>query len=401
MCLKILVFNILEMYRMSILKYIKFILKAPIRYSLYFISGLIPRNKNIWVFGSFGVFNDNSRYLYQYVVDNPQLGIRAIWISHKKQSVMEASKVGESYRKNSLKGLYFSLVAKVYIFSAYVSDINFFTSRNAVKVNLWHGIPLKKIEFDITTKPLVDVFQKASLFEKIKNPAVRIKYDFILSPSQYVADYSFKSAFRVTDENIIVAEYPRVSYLKTFKPLDEYQQYSKVFLYVPTWRDDGRNFLEQAQFDFEQLNVLMKEHNAIFLMKFHSATKIDVDLSLYGNLQLLPNNIDPTGLMKTADCLITDYSSIYLDYLVLDRPIIHFPFDLNEYTRNREFYFNYETILAGNKAISYDELYNEILRICKNQDNSQSKRYGIQSEFLEQTLGSEIIIKRIQNKIGV
>lgn len=389
---------------MSILKYIKFILKAPIRYSLYFISGLIPRNKNIWVFGSFGVFNDNSRYLYQYVVDNPQLGIRAIWISRKKQSVIEASKVGESYRKNSLKGLYFSLIAKVYIFSAYVSDINFFTSRNAVKVNLWHGIPLKKIEFDITTKPLVDVFQKASLFEKIKNPAVRIKYDFILSPSQYVADYSFKSAFRVTDENIIVAEYPRVSYLKTCKPLDEYQQYSKVFLYVPTWRDDGRNFLEQAQFDFEQLNVLMKEYNAIFIMKFHVATKIDVDLSLYGNLKLLPNNIDPIRLMKTADCLITDYSSIYLDYLVLDRPIIHFCFDLDDYIKNREMYFEYNDSLAGSKVSNYYELYYELSNILDGGDSSEIYRQRLKGKFLtssaREIFSEDVIISAVQQKIG-
>lgn len=364
------------------LKYIKFALKLALGYPLYFISGFIPRNKNIWVFGSFGVFNDNSRYLYQYVVHNPQLGIRAIWISNNIQSVAEASKFGESYSKNSLKGLYFSLVAKVYVFSCYVSDINFFTSRNAVRVNLWHGIPLKKIEFDIRTKPLVDVLKNASLVRKIISPAVHIKYDFVLAPSQYVADYSFKSAFRVTDENVIIAEYPRVSYLKMCKPLDEYQQYSKVFLYVPTWRDDGRNFLKQAQFDFEQLNVLMKEHNAIFLMKFHSATKIDVDLSLYGNLQLLPNNIDPIRLMKTADCLITDYSSIYLDYLVLDRPIIHFCFDLDDYVKDRELYFNYYDVVAGDLTFDFNSFKLSIISVLMSQDLSVLCRKKQQESFL-------------------
>lgn len=376
------------------LKYIKHVLKLILGYPLYFISGFIPRNKNIWVFGSFGVFNDNSRYLYQYVVDNPQLGIRAIWISQNRQSVVEASKFGESYCKNSLKGMYFALIAKVYVFSAYVSDINYFTSRNAVKVNLWHGIPLKKIEFDITTKPLVDVFQNATFLQKLINPAPHIKYDFVLSPSQYVADYSFKSAFRVKDENIIIAEYPRVSYLKICEPLEEYQQYSKVFLYVPTWRDDGRNFLEQAQFDFEKLNVLMKEHNAIFLMKFHSATKIDVDLSLYGNLKLLPNNIDPIRLMKTANCLITDYSSIYLDYLVLDRPIIHFAFDLNEYMQNREMYFEY-TSLVLDGTYTFNHLLLKIQTLL-NTDNFIRENSILDLSFIAPNLGdNQDVIKKI------
>lgn len=384
---------------MSIIRYIKFALKLALGYPLYFISGFIPRNKNIWVFGSFGVFNDNSRYLYQYVVDNPQLGIRAIWISQNRQSVAEASRFGEAYTQLSLKGLYYSLKAKVYVFSCYVADINFFTSRNAIKVNLWHGIPLKKIEFDITTKPLVNVLRNASVFRKIVSPVVHVKYDFVLSPSQYVADYSFKSAFRVKDENIIIAEYPRVSYLKRCEPLEEYQQYSKVFLYVPTWRDDGRNFLEQAQFDFEQLNVLMKEHNAVFLMKFHSVTKIDVDLSLYENLKFLPNNIDPIRLMKTADCLITDYSSIYLDYLVLDRPIIHFCFDLDDYMKNRELYFDYHEVLAGVKVLNYPELCTIISEILSNNDVGQVMRNKLKNRFLFEKTGNSHIIRMIMDRI--
>lgn len=381
-------------------KYIKFVLKLILGYPLYFISGFIPRNKNIWVFGSFGIFNDNSRYLYQYVLKNPQLGIRAIWISDKKQSVIEANKYGEAYNKNSLKGLYYSLFAKVYIFSAYVSDINFFTSRNAITVNLWHGIPLKKIEFDITTKPLVNIFREASLFEKLNNPAVRIKYDFILSPSQYIADYSFKSAFRVKDENIIIAEYPRVSYLKECEPLSEYQKYTRVFLYVPTWRDDGNNFLEEAQFDFTQLNTLMKQYNAIFLMKFHAATKIDnIDFSLYENLKLLPNNIDPIRIMKTSDCLITDYSSIYLDYLVLNRPVIHFCFDLSKYIKHREMYFEYNSIIID-KAYTFSDLFLKINNLLQENNFINTNHHNM--KFISPTKNTQpnnIIIKKIYEHI--
>lgn len=379
-------------------KYINYIFKFIFGYPLYFISGFVPRNKNIWVFGSFGIFNDNSRYLYQYIVNNPQLGIEPIWISSNTQSVEEASQYGKAYRKISLKGLYYSLIAKVYIFSSYVSDINFFTSRNAITVNLWHGIPLKKIEFDIRTEPLVKVFHQANIVRKIVSPAIHMtKYDFVLSPSQYVADYSFKSAFRIKDENIIVAGYPRVSYLKECEPLVEYQRFNKVFLYAPTWRDDGRNFLAQAQFDFLKLNNLMQESNSIFLMKLHSATKLDVDLSSCENLKLLPNNIDPMRLMKSADCLITDYSSIYLDYLVLDRPIIHFCFDLVDYLKNREMYFDYKMVVAGDVVESFEMLMKIISDILSNTYNDQKKQREFQCNkfFLDSHKSNNFIINEI------
>lgn len=394
------------------LKYIKFALKLALGYPLYFISGFIPRNKNIWVFGSFdGAYKDNGRYLYEYIINNPVCGIRAIWISPDQNSVINAQKYGEAYTKYSIRGLYYSLVAKVYGFSGGLQDINFFTSKNAVALNLWHGIPIKKIGFDtVNSKHMRKYFEDTqSIFKKIwiriKYPIFYVKYDFVLAPSKYVADYSFKSAFRVQDENIIIAEYPRVSYLRACKPLEKYQQYSKVFLYVPTWRDDGRDFLEQAQVDFEHLNTLMREYNAIFLMKLHYATKININLSRYENVILLPSNIEPLQLMKTADCLITDYSSIYLDYLVLDKPVIHFCFDLDEYVKtSRELYFDYIDVLAGSKVASYNELYHELSNILNGEDNSKIHRQRLKDKFLveitSERSSEDIIISAVQQKIG-
>lgn len=390
------------------LKYFKYAIKLTIGYPLYFISGFIPRKKNVWVFGSFdGAYKDNSRYLYEYIINHPIYDIRAIWISQDSNSIASAKKYGEAYTKYSIKGLYYSLIAKVYSFSGGLQDINFFTSRNSIAVNLWHGIPIKKIGFDaVNSAHLNKYFEETGsiykeIWKRVKYPIFYRRYDFVLSPSQYVADYSFKSAFRVKDENIIIAEYPRVSYLKICEPLEEYQKYSKVFLYVPTWRDDGRDFLKQAQLDFMQLNELMKEYNAIFLIKLHSATKINVDYSVYENLKVLPNNIDPIRLMKTAECLITDYSSIYLDYLVLNRPIIHFPFDLEDYMKtSRELYFDYQDILAGVKVETYKELYRVIHELLNNKDLSYSQRNLCKDKFLIEGVGNDKILEMIKVKVN-
>lgn len=383
------------MYRKFII-----ILFLPFNYVLYFLSGFIPRVNNIWVFGSFGIFNDNSSYLFKYIKRNSDLRIRAIWISKNRLSVYKAREYGEAYYAFSLKGLYYCLISKVYVFSAYTSDINFFTSRRALKVNLWHGIPLKKIEFDITTKPLVDRFTNASSLRKIITPEAQIKPDLVLSPSRFVADYSFRSAFRVKDENIIVAEYPRVSYLKNSMPLDEYSHYKKIFLYVPTWRDDSRDFIKESGINFDKLNEVMKANDSIFIFKFHSATKIDIDLSFFTNLVFVGNKVDPIRLMKTADCLITDYSSIYFDYLYLDRPIIHFCFDIESYLKNREMYLDYDSSLAGYKAINFDSLLLEIINVINGGDLYSKIRMSIFNKFIQSSNdGNKYIVERIFNKL--
>lgn len=390
----------------KLFKIIKLVLLCPkyfLGYIIYFLSGFIPRKNNIWVLGNSINFRDNSRYLYEYLTNNPQFQIRAIWIAESQNSLLEAKKYGEAYHKYSLKGFYYCLLAKVYIFSAYISEINFFTSRKAIIVNLWHGIPIKKIEFDIYNLPLVKIFREASLIRKIINPWNHVKYDFLLSPSQYVANYSFKSAFRLNgDENIILGQYPRVSHLIKCESISKYKKYKNVFLYVPTWRDGNDNFFEKSSFNLKLINHLMLENNALFLIKFHIGTENKIYLNNFGNIKIVENTTDPIELMKTASCLITDYSSIYFDYLILDRPIFYFSFDLEDYLKNnREMYFNYdENILAGEQARSFDELLVLMKRFLEGYDDGYEKRQAIKNKFLDENVGgNEKIVQVIQEHL--
>lgn len=368
-------------------------------YPFYWFSGFVPRNNKIWVFGSFGVFNDNSRYLYQYILNNPKNNIRSIWISDNKKSVKEASKFGEAYYLYSFKGLFYSLIAKVYVFSSYITNISFFTSRNAVKVNLWHGIPLKKIEFDITTPPLNKSFRDANILSRILRPHTHVKYDFVLSPSKFVSDYSFKSAFRVNDENILIAQYPRVTYLENMDKQSyrsKFKEFDRVFLYAPTWRDDGRDFIKESGLDFDKLNEICSNNNSVLLLKLHSATSLNIDLSKFNYIKLIENNIDPMSLLAISDCLISDYSSIYFDYLVLDKPIIHFCFDLEKYLMSREMYFNFNDVVAGIMVSDVNHLYDELEKISNGIDNGKELRSNVRNLFLSSNnLKDNEIIERI------
>lgn len=360
---------------------------------IYLNSYLIKREQKIWIFGSFGIFNDNSRYLYEHCLQYSD--IRPIWISKNKKSVAKAAEKGEAYYFWSLKGFYYSLKGSIYIYSSYLSDISFYTSNKALKVNLWHGIPLKKIEFDINSAPLVFKFRKASWLYRLSHPSQHTIPDLLLSPSHYVSDYSFKSAFRVKDSHIIHAMYPRVTELIKSNTLQEFSDFKNVFLYAPTWRDDGTDFINVSGIDFTTLNNILKLNNSILLIKLHPSTKLALKFK-FSNINIVDNQIDPIALMKSANCLITDYSSIYFDYLYLNRPIIFFPFDKEKYLENREMYFAYDDATPGILALNSKELITAIQSVMEGKDFSAHERTDCFKSFGLEHLGNEYIIQQIK-----
>lgn len=343
---------------------------------LYFISFLFPRNKNIWVFGSYGNFNDNSKYLYLNSLYD--CSIKKIWIAkneNEENIVKQAG--GIAYTKNSIKGLYYCLRAKVYIYSAYITEINFITSGGAIAVNLWHGIPLKKIEFDIKDGVISRRFNN-SIKSKIFYPHIYRKHNYVLCPSEYVGNYSFKSAFRVCEEELLFDTYPRVLNLIDLK--EEYNKNNHEFFnifYAPTWRDDEAIFINDSNFNMDILNCFLVEKNMRLYVKFHNNTKINLD-SEFSNIEIVDKSKDPNDYLISCDCLITDYSSIYFDYLVLNKPIIFYRFDEVEYiNKNRNFYKDIYNYVPGLIVYSFNDLLKALTDISLGKDDGRSIRKSL------------------------
>ena len=117
-----------------------------LNFIFFILSVLILRSKKIWIIGGgSGIrFADNSKHLFIYL--NKFSNKRIIWITRREHIKEKVRNLGyESYLTNEFKGILYSLKAKVHIVDVSHYDINSFTSFGAIKVNLWHGIPLKKI----------------------------------------------------------------------------------------------------------------------------------------------------------------------------------------------------------------------------------------------------------------
>ena len=121
-----------------------------ISFPFYLISLLIPRSLNIWVFGAwFGnQFNDNTAYLFKYVLCN-QSNVKAVWLTKNSQIIKDLRKKGYPiYHKNSIKGFWYGSRAGATFINCGYDDVNKYCIKQSLIVQLWHGIPLKKIKSD-------------------------------------------------------------------------------------------------------------------------------------------------------------------------------------------------------------------------------------------------------------
>lgn len=361
---------------------------------VYGLSFLMPRDKKIWLFGStFGRrFADNPKYFYLYMSQHKEKNIDAVWISHDKEIVKYLNQNGyKAYYYKSFKGIIYCLRAKVYIFDNYSKDISFWLSAGATKVNLWHGVGNKRINYD----------NKHDLVRHPKNIWERFKYfPRRLSdekPSHYILATSptmckiFARAFQVHKSHVIQAGYPRndilvddnivkniyskqekkaLNYIKTFR-----ENGGKVDLYMPTFRDSEKIFLDIMNLD--KFNEFLIENNILFVTKLHPKSKLKEKFNeiSYSNIFNLDADMDPYVFLGQADVLTTDYSSIYSDYMLLDRPVVAFQYDYEEYSSNtRDGYFDFDKYMPEKKAKTMEELMQVTVQVLEN-DESKHKRH--------------------------
>ncbi len=385
---------------------------------LYGLSFLFPRNKKIWLFGStFGRrFAENPRYLFLYVSqhsfaskysknhpddmtgsgdkDGYVKDIRPIWISHNKEIVQFLNENGyEAYYYHSLKGIALALRAGVYIYDNYSKDINFWQSGGAVKINLWHGSGNKQINHDNIHDR---VRHPKNAWERwctwIRRLSDEKPTDYILATSDTMMPV-FASAFAVPRSHMIVDGYPRNDILfsgeecgienlmtdperELLKRIGEYREQGYgILAYMPTFRDSEKKFFDVM--DLASFNSFLAEEKLLFVAKLHIKSKLKAEFAkcAYSNMIIADPDIDVYTFLSETDMLITDYSSVYTDYMLIDRPVVAFQYDREDYERDsRECTIDQDEYMPEVKACNMQEL-TEAIRLLKNDDPRRENRH--------------------------
>lgn len=242
----------------------------------------------------------------------------------------------------------------------------------ATVINFWHGVPLKKIMYDDqVTNPLN--YRGKIMYVLDRFPQ---RNEYVVSTSETISNIYFH-AFKKDKRHTVLIGQPRndIFYSDCCGTLRERFPNMKIITYMPTHRKQGKEVFDcNKLLDLGKINDLCKKHNYIFIIKKHFYHAKERLLSGYSNIvELTQENIDSQDLMLSSDVLITDYSSAYIDYLLLDRPILFYNFDMDDYLKtDRGMYFEYDQVTPGPIVKNFDDLYSEIFNIVANNRDDYS-----------------------------
>lgn len=308
---------------------------------------------------------DSPYAMFMHLVKDPEYAhFHHIWVINDlnyptvKRIKAEFDNV-EFVERNSKRYLLWLATAEYLINNATFQS--FFLKREGqTYINTWHGTPLKYMGFDIPGNP-------AHSQNVVRN---FLMADYILSPNSHTTEI-FSKSYRLDGlfpGTILEGGYPRIdrtntinreSIKKELKKLNlTYNDRLPTILYTPTWK--GSSILNPSN-DKEQIvkeTIFLKEHfkdQYNVLVKVHPYIYRELSRDEEIRSILIPDYLDPNEVLSIVDLLITDYSSIFFDFLVTDKPIIFYVWDRDLYEVDRGMYLK-ESDLPGPAAETIDDL---------------------------------------------
>lgn len=261
-----------------------------------------------------------------------------------------------------------------YVFYS-VGKIPLLPAKDQIVMQMWHGVPLKEAD------PGLKAARKQS----------HQYYTWFLSTSEFLKPV-FSKWHSVPESRMYIGGYPRCDYLFNQEKKYDFGAYKKLILWAPTFRKSAiRDFADTNMEDrivpilenknFSDFNAFLKSIGVKVIVKLHPAQDLSnysmVDLDhfiLLSHTEFCDRGMDLYYLASQTDALITDYSSIYFDYLLLDRPIGFTVDDIKEYGRNRGFALDPEKFMPGIKMVTFEDLKRFISDIAENRDPYKQER---------------------------
>lgn len=359
----------------------------------------IIKIKNIIIMESNPDFTDNTKKVFDRLIENKVNNkYRIIWfVNNSKQfknikmkNVKFLSVFSQNTIMEKIKKTYYMYSAKIIIdCNKYIPKVR----KNQFRLHLCHGTPLKKV--DGYCKAIGDtdyILEIGKFFRKIDSK-------YFDKNEKCFLDLGFPRNDELLDENTIKDIFP------------EYIG-KKIIVWLPTYRKHKGNNekYKESQLkyglpaintenDLKRIDNILKQKNIIILIKLHPAQDARVikafecnNIKLITDEKLIKKEINLYKLLAASDALITDYSSVYYDYLLTKKPIGLAISDIEEYKENVGFVQDYYELAKGeyiynsndiikfieNVAVGDDKYFDERMKCLKlyhtHCDNKSSER---------------------------
>lgn len=342
-------------------------------------------------------FEDNAKVLFEYIqdCDNGQK-LEYIWLTYCKDSMPKriypntqfVQMDSFNYWGLSLKALKYITTSK-YIFFTHASPMKRVKKRcGQLIVNLWHGCGYKDVE-------------RRNMGQVNAPP-----FDIAIVPGQVFI--KTKSKFwGCSEDKILPIAYPRYDlFYITSSKVEQFAAWlrgdaEKLVFWLPTFRNTGNEFYpeEKISYDFDlpllkdesdvgKLNQFCQIHSITLCLKRHPFQIIySCENNIYSNVKfishqsLVDKNIELYSLFRYTDALISDYSSVAIDYLLLDKPIAFTLEDFDKFKETRGFVFDAPLqYMPGHHLYNFEDMLSFLEDIAEGRDPYSRDRWKLMPE---------------------
>ena len=364
--------------------------------------------RNIILFNSYPAYSDNSRALYEYILRNrPDITkkYKIIWGQEKGASIpKELSHYSiETIDKKSLKGIYTFLSAK-YVFSTHGYFPGVKSGNGQVQINLWHGCGYKSItDADRIYRGDINTVT-GSIYVPIHEKVFDMKQGTVYPTGLPRNDLLF------TNRGVM----PKLGIDKN--------KYKKIYIWMPTYRKANEGHKEvdgkadaftistMTHDELDLLNKTLKPLGILLIVKPHPMdAKVFNNVSCFSNIKTITNaelknaGVQLYEFIAETDALLSDYSSVVIDYLMLQKPVVMVMSDIQEYKNSRGFVFkNIKDYLPGPIITNTESLTDYFMDADKVNERWAEKRNQLSRTFHDNLDGNscERVCNLIFGKIG-
>src|SRR5690625_4838579 len=329
--------------------------------TLFNIFKLFPRKKKTVFVASFGV-----NVLYTLRELEKQTDEQAIILksSSCKIAFKEAPNVKQldfnpARPSDWIRSIYHLATSKTVFVDNYYGFLAVTAFRsNTTCVQLWHAAGAIK-QFGLRDLSIEN--RSAKAYKRFKQ--VYQRFDHVVVGSEKMATI-FKEGFGISDQQILRTGVPRTDFFfdalskeevgNTLEILFPIIHEKRVILYAPTYRDNELN-VSNMKLDIENMYSQLREDHVLFL-RLHPAVTVEVKNTYPDFVYNVSNEYNINHLLLITDILITDYSSIPFEFALLNKPMIFFAYDIDEYADARGFWDNYDKLVPGPIVENTDDL---------------------------------------------
>lgn len=321
----------------------------------------VKTDNKLILFNSFAgrKYDDSPKEIYEEIIKDDRFKeYKVVWAFHNPEKhKINGAKV---IKTDTLEYFITALKSRVWITNSSVERGLDFKNKNTFYLNTWHGTPLKKMGSDIQT-------DNKSFKSKSKN-----KVDTMNAQSDYEANI-FSRVFNIPRNHFLEVGLPRNDKLinyscKTRSDIRarlDIPSNKKVILYAPTFReyekDKNNGCVLKPPMNLKKWeNKLSDEYILLFRAHYEVSKVMEINNNYF--VRDMTNYNSLNDLMIASDILVSDYSSIFFDYSLMNKPMLYFTYDYEKYSSHRGMYFDIREHLNGGKN------EDEIINILKNID---------------------------------